>query len=106
MAPGSSIGIRNAARTAITDADILGIDDIEFSSKVARRWKYSIMTAANNVPPKIAGPAGAHGHTYLVKSDAVFTMRSGGTSPNPANNSGALLYATGVDTANRATTMA
>ena len=60
MAPGSSIGTRNAARTAITDADIITIDDVEFSSEVARRWKYSIVTAAKNVPTKIAGRAGAH----------------------------------------------
>ena len=38
MATGSSIGTRNAARTAITDADIIVIDDIEFSGETARRW--------------------------------------------------------------------
>lgn len=105
MAPGSSIGTRNAARTAITDADIITIDDVEFSSEVARRWKHSIVTAAKNVPTKIAGRAGAHGHTYLVESDAVFTARSG-EAPNPAANPGALSYTTGVDAANRSTTMA
>ena len=42
MAPGSSIGTRNVARTAITDADIIEIDNIEFSSEVARRWKHSM----------------------------------------------------------------
>jgi hypothetical protein len=91
MAPGSSIGTRNTTRTEITDADIIEIDDIKFSSKVARRWKYSIVTAAKNVPTKIAGPAGAHGHTYIVKSDAVFTTRSRGTAPSPVTNPGALL---------------
>ena len=60
MAPGSSIGTRNTVRTVITDADIITIDDVEFSSEVARRWKYSIVTAAKNVPTKIAGRAGAH----------------------------------------------
>jgi len=105
MAPGSSIGTRNAARTAITDADIITIDDVEFSSEVARKWKHSIVTAAKNVPTKIAGRAGAHGHTYLVESDAVFTARSG-EAPNPAANPGALSYTTGVDAANRSTTMA
>ena len=105
MAPGSSTGTRNAARTAIIDADIITIDDVKFSSEVARRWKHSIVTAAKNVPTKIAGRAGAHGYTYLVKSDAVFTVRSGDTAPNPVNNPGVLLYTTGVNTANRATTM-
>ena len=106
MATGSSIGTRNAARTAITDADIIEIDDIEFSSETARRWKHAIVTAAKNVPTKIAGAAGAHGHTYIVDSDAAFTTRSGGTAPNPANNPGALTYTTGVAAESRSTTMA
>ena len=88
--------MRNAARTAIADADIITIDDVEFSRKVARKWKHSIVTPAKNVPTKIAGPAGAHGHTYLVETDAVFTARSRDTAPNPATNPGALLYTTGV----------
>ena len=50
MATGSSIRTRNAARTAITDADIIVIDDIEFSGETARRWKHAIVTAAKNVP--------------------------------------------------------
>ena len=45
MATGSSIGTRNAARTAI-----IVIDDIEFSGETARRWKHAIVTAAKNVP--------------------------------------------------------
>ena len=106
MAPGSSIGTRNAVRTATTNADIIKIDNIQFSIEVARRWTHSIVTASKNVPTKIAGQAGAHGHTYLIKSDAVFTVRSGGTTPNPSNNPGALSYTTGIDAANRATTMA
>ena len=105
MVPGSSIGTRNAARTAITDADIITIDDVEFSSKVARRWKHSTVTAAKNIPTKIAGRAGAHGHIYLVKTNAVFTTRSGRAS-RPAVNPGALLYTTGVTEANRPTTVA
>ena len=106
MATGSSIGTRNAARTAITDADIIVIDDIEFSGETARRWKHAIVTAAKNVPTKIAGAAGAHGHTYIVESDAAFSTRSGGTAPAPADNPGALSYSIGVAEANRATTMA
>ena len=90
MATGSSIGTRNAARTAITDADIIVIDDIEFSSEIARRWKHAIVTAAKNVPTKIAGPSGAHGHTYVVESNAAFSARSRGTPPAPATNPGAL----------------
>ena len=64
------------------------------------------MTAAKNVPTKFAVPAGTHGRTYIVESDAVSTVRSGGVAPNQANNPGALAYTTGVDAANRATTMA
>ena len=44
------------------------------------------MTVAKNVPTKIEGLAGTHGHTYIVESDAVFTVRSGGTGPDPATN--------------------
>ena len=101
MALGPSIGIRKAVRTAITDADIIIIDDVEFSSEVARRWKHSIVTAAKNIPTKIAGQAGAHRHTYLVKTDAVFTARSGGAAPRPAFSPGALVCTTGVDAVNR-----
>ena len=106
MAAGSSIGTRNADRTAITDADIIVIDDIEFSSETARRWKHAIVTAAKNVPTKIAGAAGAHGHTYVVESYAAFRTRSGVTGPAPATNPGALKYTIGVAEVNRATTMA
>ena len=106
MGLGSSIGTRNVARTATTDADIIKIDDIEFSSEVTRRWKHSIVTAAKNVPTNIVGPSGTHRHTYTVESNAIFTVRSGGTGTNPATSPGALSYTKGVDTANRTTTMA
>ena len=104
MAPGSSIGTRNVARTAITDADIIEIDNIEFSSEVARRWKHSIVTAAKNVPTKIVGRADTHGHTYLVETHTVFTVRNGRV-PSPAVNPGALSYTRGVAKANQLTTM-
>ena len=106
MAPGSSIGTRNVARTVITDADIIVIDDINFSSKIARRWKHDIVTAAKNAPTKIVGPAGAHGHTYVVESVVAFKARRRGASPAPATNPGALRYTTGVAKENRAPTMA
>ena len=105
MVPGSSIGTRTAARTTITEADIIVIKEIEFSSETAQRWKHAIVTAAKNVPTKIAGAAGAHGHTYIAKSDAAFRTRSD-TNPAPATNPGALQYTIGVAEAERATTMA
>ena len=105
MAPGSSIATRNAARNAITDAEIIQIEDAEFSGEVARRWKHSIVAASKNVPTKIAGAAGAHGHTYLLETCLAFNRRAG-KNPRPATNPGALNYTTGVVPEARSITMA
>ena len=60
---------------------------------------------AKNVPTKIAGAAGAYGHTYLVKTTAAFNTRSGVT-PQSATNPWALTYTTGIVADAQSITMA
>ena len=95
MAPASSIATRNSVRNAITDAEIIEITNIEYTGEEARRWKRSIVVAAKNIPTKIVENVGAHGHTYIVKTDTAFTTRSG-ANPAPAVNPGGLTYTPGV----------
>ena len=72
MAPASAIATRNAARDAVTNADIHPIDNTEYSSEDARKFKRTVLTAAKNVPSKAGGRAGAHGHAHLVETVAEF----------------------------------
>ena len=105
MAPASAIATRNAARDAVTNADIHPIDNTEYSSEDARKFKRTVLTAAKNVPSKAGGRAGAHGHAYLAETDAEFHTRAG-ANPSVASNPGRLTYATGVAPEARAVTMA
>ena len=77
----------------------------EYTGEEARRWKHSIVAAAKNIPAKIVGRAGAHGHSYIVKTDTAFTTRSG-ANPAPAANPGRLMYTPGVIAESRSVTMA
>ena len=95
MAPASSIGTQDAARNVIIDAKIIKIDNVKFSSAIARQWKHSIIAAAKNVRTKLAGAAGLHCHTYLVKSDANFHKRPV-VNPFTAINPGAIKHTTNV----------
>ena len=105
MAPASSIATRNVARNAIIEAEIKQINDVEYSSKTARRWKHSIVAAAKNIPTKIAGAAGGYGHTYLVETTAQFHTQSVENAAS-VTNPGGLTYSTGVPADSRSTTMA
>ena len=105
MAPASAIATRNAARDAVTNADIHPIDNTEYSSEDARKFKRTVLTAAKNVPSKAGGREGAHGHAYLVDTVAEFRARAG-VDPSVAANPGRLTYATGVAADARAVTMA
>ena len=104
MAPASSIATRNSTRNAITNAEIIEITDVEYTGEEARRWKHSIVGTAKNIPTKIVGRAGAHGHTYIVETDTAFTTRSGANLA-PAVNPGGLTYTPGVIVENRLVTM-
>ena len=72
--------MRNSARNAITDAEIKEITNVEYTGEETRRWKHSIVAAAKNIPTKIGGRKGAHGHTYIVETNTAFNIRS---STNP-----------------------
>ena len=82
MAPAPSIAMRNSARNTITNAEIKDIINVEYTGEEVRRWKHSIVAAAKNIPTKIVGRAGAHGHTYIVKTYTAFTTRSGANQGN------------------------
>ena len=105
MAPASSIATRNSARNAITNAEIKEITNVKYTGEEARRWKHSIVAAAKNIPTKIVGRAGAHRHTYIVKTDTAFTTRSGANLA-PAVNPGGLTYTPGIIAENQSVTMA
>jgi hypothetical protein len=64
-----------------------------------------MIVMTNNVPTKMAGMAGSHGHTYFAKTDTTFHKRSG-VNPTPAANPGALKYTTDATEVNRLTTIA
>ena len=105
MAPTSAIATTNAARDAVTNADIHPIDNTEYSSEDARKFKRTVLTAAKNVPSKAGGREGAHGHAYLVDTVAEFRARAG-VDPSVATNPGRLTYTAGVAPDARAVTMA
>ena len=97
MAPASSIATQNAAKHTILEADIQDITDVEYSGEDARKWKQYIAAATKNVPSKTGGPAGAHGHTYLIETNVQFHTRSS-VNPAPAVNPGRLVFSINVTT--------
>lgn len=105
MAPASSIQTRNAARNAIVQAVTFEITDTKYTSNTMIRWRESVHVAAKNVPTKIGGAMGAHGHTYHTETDREFNKRAG-TDPIPTTNPGALMHPIGIAVDLCQTTMA
>jgi hypothetical protein len=93
------------SRSAITDTEIIKIDDIEFFGEVVRRWRHSTVATAKIAPTQITGLPGAHGHTCSVESVVNFKNRSC-KDPTPEINPRALKYPIGVGEASRLTTIA
>ena len=90
-----AIATQNAVKNAILESDIHAITDVEYSGEDARKWKRSITAVAKNIPSKAGGAAGAHGHTYVAKTNAQFLMRAS-VNPTLAVNPGRLTFTHGI----------
>ena len=69
------IGIRNAAKTAITSRTVRSIQKPEYTDEEARNFKNDLIAAARDVPTTLAG--GEQGHTYLLETQEEHHERTG-----------------------------
>ena len=95
MAPVSSVAPKNATRNAITDMDIIQINNVKFSRELFRRRKHSTVAATKEVSTETRGDEDTHIHTYVVETSAQFNTQAG-TNLAPTVTTGAHKYSTGV----------
>ena len=71
----TSIGIRNAAKTAIKSHVIRPIETPEYTDKSTRNFKNNLIAAARYIPTMLTG--GDNGHIYLLESQEEYHARTG-----------------------------
>ena len=74
MSSATAITTRNAAENAITNRVVRAITSTAYTDEEAREFKNSLIAAARDVPTRLGG--GAHGHTFLLETQAEHHRRT------------------------------
>ena len=77
MSTATAIATRLAAEKAATSATVAAIQGTNYNEDHFRAIRRAVINSARNIPSTIGG--GAHGHTFLLESNAEHRTRTGGT---------------------------
>ena len=97
MSSATAIATRNAAENAIASRVVRSITSTAYTDEEAREFKSSLIAAARHVPTRLGG--GAHGHTFLLETQAEHRRRTRTTTDYIEATLPAELSYTGANTA-------
>ena len=97
MSSATAIATRSAAENAIANSVVRTITGTAYTDEEAREFKNSLIAAARDVPTRLGG--GAHGHTFLLETQAEHHRRTGTETDYVEATLPAALDYTGADSA-------